>query len=568
MAMNNNNNNSNKSRLERFREAQETKTTGHGKLKKFKGKWVSVLCIGTIVLGLGFSLTNDTVMASVNSAAVTVMKTVNSTDFDEKDTYMADETISSESSKALGAITAKWSDNDVETIRAEIERQREAGLSVYVIQWGDTLSVLAEALGVTVDDLAATNNIGNKDLILAGDLLLGVLNTDAIVAAQEKGDGEVEKEKAAESTEKVDETVKESEKDSEKPDANDITPDEPVQNDNDDSMTILPVTPEDEDAVVAEPVDKDTDEDVNEEPVDETPAPDEDKPVEEVPDANEPVEETPDTDAPVLDPEEDEDTVVVEPEDEEDLNPILTTIEETEREEIPFETEIVEDPGMNPGEEVVFQSGSVGLMDKVYNVSTYKDGTTKRDFVEDRVVQEPVKQIVYVGVDKTADNNEDSIVEYEEERITWIDYETTIIEDPNLPVGYEEIETYGETGQKIDVYMITETNGEVTGEKFLRTSTTQPINEVIRKGTMDVSGDTITTDIVKVREVIPAGDTYYIETDELAPGEEEVVQEGKDGVGEASYLVTYRNGKEVSRVLEGRSMIEEPLQRIVRIGLD
>src|SRR5690606_31797716 len=102
--------------------------------------WVSVLCIGTIVLGLGFSLTNDTVMASVNSAAVTVMKTVNSTDFDEKDTYMADETIASESSKALGAITAKWSDNDVETIRAEIERQREAGLSVYVIQWGDTLS--------------------------------------------------------------------------------------------------------------------------------------------------------------------------------------------------------------------------------------------------------------------------------------------------------------------------------------------------------------------------------------------------------------------------------------------
>lgn len=558
MAMNNNNNNSNKSRLERFREAQETKTTGHGKLKKFKGKWVSVLCIGTIVLGLGFSLTNDTVMASVNSAAVTVMKTVNSTEFDEKDTYMADETISSESSKALGSITAKWSDNDVKTIRAEIERQREAGLSVYVIQWGDTLSVLAEALGVTVDDLAATNNIGNKDLILAGDLLLGVLNTDAIVAAQEKGDGEAEKEKAAESTEKVDETVKESEKDSEKPDANDITPDEPVQNDNDDSMTILPVTPEDEDAVVAEPVDKDTDEDVNEEPVDETPAPDEDTPVEEVPDANEPV----------VDPEEDEDAVVVEPEDEEDLNPILTTIEETEREEIPFETEIVEDPTMNPGEEVVFQSGSVGLMDKVYNVSTYKDGTTKRDFVEDRVVQEPVKQIVYVGVDKTADNNEDSIVEYEEERITWIDYETTIIEDPNLPVGYEEIETYGETGQKIDVYMITETNGEVTGEKFLRTSTTQPINEVIRKGTMDVSGDTMTTDIVKVREVIPAGDTYYIETDELAPGEEEVVQEGKDGVGEASYLVTYRNGKEVSRVLEGRSMIEEPLQRIVRIGLD
>ena len=47
----------------------------------------------------------------------------------------------------------------------------------YVIQWGDTLSGISNATGISVAKLAYDNRIQNIDLIYAGDVL--VLNRDA-----------------------------------------------------------------------------------------------------------------------------------------------------------------------------------------------------------------------------------------------------------------------------------------------------------------------------------------------------------------------------------------------------
>ena len=41
-----------------------------------------------------------------------------------------------ESQKAIESIKDKWSENSVEDIKKEIERQSQLGLQSYVIQWG------------------------------------------------------------------------------------------------------------------------------------------------------------------------------------------------------------------------------------------------------------------------------------------------------------------------------------------------------------------------------------------------------------------------------------------------
>lgn len=60
----------------------------------------------------------------------------------------------------------------------------------YVIQWGDTLSGISEATGISVAKLAYDNNIANIDLIYAGDTL--ILDRDGVVPTDwhYSGDGD------------------------------------------------------------------------------------------------------------------------------------------------------------------------------------------------------------------------------------------------------------------------------------------------------------------------------------------------------------------------------------------
>ena len=159
-------------------------------------KTITITAMSAIALSGAFLATNveaqEAVKTTFNEVSVSVMKTRHSSDFDGKDEIQSDESIQKESSSALGAITATWSDNAVEKIKAEIERQREAGLSAYIVQWGDTLSVLAEALGVSVEYLVEVNNISDRHLILTGDILIGVLSNNMVSPNGSNG-SEIEK---------------------------------------------------------------------------------------------------------------------------------------------------------------------------------------------------------------------------------------------------------------------------------------------------------------------------------------------------------------------------------------
>ncbi|MFD0898147.1 LysM peptidoglycan-binding domain-containing protein [Loigolactobacillus binensis] len=86
-----------------------------------------------------------------------------------------------------------WVANDTEQISSNISSQHidvnNLDQSNYIIQWGDTLSGISAATGISVRKLAYDNNIKNVDLIYAGDTL--ILNRDGYVPANwdYQGDG-------------------------------------------------------------------------------------------------------------------------------------------------------------------------------------------------------------------------------------------------------------------------------------------------------------------------------------------------------------------------------------------
>ena len=75
----------------------------------------------------------------------------------------------------------------------------------------------------------------------------------------------------------------------------------------------------------------------------------------------------------------------------------------------------------------------------------------------------------------------------------------------------------------------------------------------------------ITTEEVTEKIDIVEYETIRNETETLPKGEEEVVQEGKDGYTEVTYEVTYEDGVEVSREEINREVID-PVDEIINVG--
>ena len=164
------------------RTRREYHSTGARIMRKVKGKgWIAV---ATTALALGVSIPT-TILAASPQAIQAVLTSAKSSSFDDKASLASDEAIQTESSKALDAITLKWTMNNLDQVKAEIERQKELGLEAYVVQWGDTLSVIAEAIESDVQELADANGITDRDLILTGDILNGVLSeAESVVVSQ------------------------------------------------------------------------------------------------------------------------------------------------------------------------------------------------------------------------------------------------------------------------------------------------------------------------------------------------------------------------------------------------
>lgn len=102
--------------------------------------------------------------------------------------------------------------------------------------------------------------------------------------------------------------------------------------------------------------------------------------------------------------------------------------------------------------------------------------------------------------------------------------------------------------------------GEETEWKKIERTETDPVDEIILKGTQEPVFEEITEE-----ESIPF-EIEYEEDPELTLGIEEVVQEGRDGTLNITYEVKYLNNEEVSRTEKSRETIKEPVGQIIKRG--
>ncbi|WP_338487224.1 G5 domain-containing protein [Ruoffia tabacinasalis] len=144
-------------------------------LRKINTK--NLLLAGSL-LSLGALTTHqlDAIYAEASSEIISYLQSENASSFEGKEDLL-NELMLEEIKKAQESQSEEWKENTAEDIKAEIERQKELGLEAYVVQWGDTLEMLAEATEQTVDYLVEINQLDEDQDLLVGDLLTGILET-------------------------------------------------------------------------------------------------------------------------------------------------------------------------------------------------------------------------------------------------------------------------------------------------------------------------------------------------------------------------------------------------------
>lgn len=567
---------------------EHKKQQGRGFLKKIKGKWAAVIVAGGVLVGGGAVYANEGAMAQVNTAVVSVMSRVNSSQFNNKTTYLNNEAIQRESSQSMNRITGRWGANSVEQVRAEIERQRAAGLDVYVIQWGDTLSVLAQATGKTVDQIAAENNLGNIHLIFTGDILTGILK-DA-PASQGQGNKQNISDLGLKPQEKTAEQSK-------KP-ANQSNKQQAAQPANQSNKQQTAQPAKDKQASVETKPDS--------KPTAETPA----QPTETEQPA--PVLPTPSIPSPS------------------DIVEQLTEPEEKTyqvTEDVKHGVEYKEDPSLQPGEKKVVQEGKDGKRVSYYTVTTYPDG---REEKSESVVSEEesvaaVTQIVHIGpaIVETPEVEEESTPETESspsetesdqtedsktitEKVSEtevIEFETVLEETTDLPAGEQQVVQEGQHGERTRTYeVVKENDQEVSRNLISEEVTKEAVNKIVKVGvatpaqpeqpaqpetpteapeveaspgpqvldkeTEEKEADEqtgITVEKEKVTITIPF-ETKEVANDELEQGKQVIAQEGQVGEKVVTTTIQKQNGEVVSSEVTDETVTKEPVTQIIHIG--
>lgn len=565
---------------------EHKKQQGRGFLKKIKGKWAAVIVAGGVLVGGGAVYANEGTMAQVNTAVVSVMSRVNSSQFNNKTTYLNNEAIQRESSQSMNRITGRWGANSVEQVRAEIERQRAAGLDVYVIQWGDTLSVLAQATGKTVDQIAAENNLGNIHLIFTGDILTGILK-DA-PASQGQGNKQNISDLGLKPQEKTAEQSKKPANQSNKQKTTQSAKEQPAQPAKDKQAS-----------VETKPDSK---------PTAETPA----QPTETEQPA--PVLPTPSIPSP-------SDIV------EQLTEPEVKTYQVTE--DVKHGVEYKEDPSLQPGEKKVVQEGKDGKRVSYYTVTTYPDG---REEKSESVVSEEesvaaVTQIVHIGpaIVETPEVEEETTPEVTEEVPTTeneseqtedsktitekvsetevIEFETVLEETTDLPAGEQQVVQEGQHGERTRTYeVVKENDQEVSRNLISEEVTKEAVNKIVKVGvatpaqpeqpaqpetpteapeveaspgpqvldkeTEEKEADEqtgITVEKEKVTITIPF-ETKEVANNELEQGKQVIAQEGQVGEKVVTTTIQKQNGEVVSSEVTDETVTKEPVTQIIHIG--
>ena len=168
-----------------------------------------------------------------------------------------------------------------------------------------------------------------------------------------------------------------------------------------------------------------------------------------------------------------------------------------------------------------------------------------------------------------------------------LQFQTTVIEDENLPEGQVVVEQLGMNGSEYDVYQDTFVDGNLVSSTIIRTVTTEPVNQIERHGIKkdETKGpgpnEEVRETLHEDKKGIPGAesvqkivketttkdlkiDVVYDET--LPEGTEEVLEEGKAETTEITYKITSVNDEVISKEKMNEEITQQAIARVVKRG--
>ena len=221
-----------------------------------------------------------------------------------------------------------------------------------------------------------------------------------------------------------------------------------------------------------------------------------------------------------------------------------------ERVDVPFTTKKVEDETLKVGLERIITQGINGQKEITKLYKTISGKRVGEPTVTEKVIRGMVEKVIHVGVLDSKQEVETVDVPFKIEEI----------DDDNLEVGKTETYREGKVGKKEITKTYKVVKGQVVGEPVVTEKVvTHAVNKVVRVGTKGAETEVSTKDL--------PFETKYIYDGSMLKGETKVESEGKVGKVEVTKIYTLRKGKRVGEPRLVEKVIEEKVDKVVRVGI-
>lgn len=226
----------------------------------------------------------------------------------------------------------------------------------------------------------------------------------------------------------------------------------------------------------------------------------------------------------------------------------------TDVKDVDFETVIEYDYTKPKGYEEVRQEGEKGRIESQYKLTYLNDELVDRTLVNENVLKEKKDKIVVKGLGVVVSIR--SVVVVEEK-----DFNKVIEKDETQPEGYSKITQVGSPGTITTTYEVTyEDDVEVSRKEISKVENPKAVDEITVIGTSKMTERTLD------EQVDVPFKTIYVSDNTLPAGESVVDEEGSPGQIIRTFLVSYRNGKEIGRTIVSEHKITDAVNRVVRVG--
>ena len=226
----------------------------------------------------------------------------------------------------------------------------------------------------------------------------------------------------------------------------------------------------------------------------------------------------------------------------------------TDVKDVDFETVIEYDYTKPKGDEEVRQEGEKGRIESQYKLTYLNDELVDRTLVNENTLKEKKDKIVVKGLGVVVSIR--SVVVVEEK-----DFNKVIEKDETQPEGYSKITQVGSPGTITTTYEVTyEDDVEVSRKEISKVENPKAVDEITVIGTSKMTERTLD------EQVDVPFKTIYVSDNTLPAGESVVDEEGSPGQIIRTFLVSYRNGKEIGRTIVSEHKITDAVNRVVRVG--